>query len=290
MKGIILAGGSGTRLYPMTNAISKQLIPIYDKPMIYYALSTIMLAGISDILIITTPHDLPLFKRQLENGKQWGISIEYAIQEQPEGLAQAYIIAEQFINNEPSCLILGDNIFYGSGLEDILIDASNIENGANVFAYQVSNPEAYGVVEFDEHKNAISIEEKPLKPKSNWAITGIYFYDNKVVEIAKSLKKSKRGEYEITDLNNHYLKNGELKVKTLSRGYAWIDTGTPDSLLDSANFVRVIEKRQGYKIGCPEEIAWRKGFINNIEFKNLIKKLGKNNYSQYLNSLLESGL
>lgn len=286
MKGIILAGGSGTRLHPMTIAISKQLMPIYDKPMIYYPLSTLMLAGIREILIITTPHDLPLFERQLGNGEILGLSIQYAAQTAPEGLAQAFVIGAEFIANQPVCLILGDNIYYGTGLEDLLADATKLQNGASVFAYHVANPHAYGVVEFDSQKRAISIEEKPQNPKSNWAVTGLYFYDNQVVEIAKSLTKSVRGEYEITDINRNYLERGQLKVKTLSRGYAWLDTGTPDNLLDAANFVRVIEKRQGFKIACPEEIALRKAFINQSQFEGLISGFKNNDYGRYLSSVL----
>ena len=282
MKGIILAGGSGTRLHPMTMAISKQLMPIYDKPMIYYPLTTLMLAGIKDILIITTPHDLPLFQRQIGDGCQWGLNISYAEQPNPNGLAQAYVIGADFIGEEPSCLILGDNIYYGSHLEDLLVEAANIKSGASVFAYHVSNPGAYGVVEFDARKQAISIEEKPINPKSNWAVTGLYFYDKDVVEIAANLKPSKRGEYEITDVNREYLNRGKLNVKTLSRGYAWLDTGTPDSLLDASVFVRVIEKRQGHKIACPEEIAWRRGLIDDTQFEKLVANFKNNDYGKYL--------
>ncbi|WP_240008201.1 glucose-1-phosphate thymidylyltransferase RfbA [Pseudaquidulcibacter saccharophilus] len=289
MKGIILAGGSGTRLHPMTISISKQLMPIYDKPMIYYPLSTLMLAGIKEVLIISTPHDLPLFKGQLGDGSQWGMSFTYAEQPSPDGLAQAYIIGADFVGDDSSCLILGDNIFYGTGLEEILCRASNIKNGANVFAYHVSSPESYGVVEFDINKKAISIEEKPIEPKSNWAVTGIYFYDNQVIDIAANLKPSARGELEITDVNRIYLERGQLEVTTLSRGYAWLDTGTPDNLLDAANFVRVLEKRQGFKIGCPEEIAWRKGFIDDNDFASLINKMKKSAYGIYLNTCLTRG-
>lgn len=286
MKGIILAGGSGTRLHPMTSSLSKQLMPIYDKPMIYYPLSTLMLAGIRDILIISTPHDLPLVKRQLGDGKQLGICLSYEVQEKPEGIAQAFIIAEKFIDGQKSCLILGDNLFYGSSLDDELVKASCLSDGANIFAYQVSTPESYGVVEFDENFKAKTIIEKPQKPISNWAVTGLYFYDSDVVEIAKSLKPSKRGELEITDINCTYLARNKLTVTTLGRGYAWLDTGTPDSLLDAANFVRVIEKRQGFKISCPEEIAWRNGYITSSDLDKLIDSLAKSTYGEYLRTLL----
>lgn len=286
MKGIILAGGSGTRLHPMTSSLSKQLMPIYDKPMIYYPLSTLMLAGIRDILIISTPRDLPLVKRQLGDGKQLGIRLSYEVQEKPEGIAQAFIIAEKFIDGQKSCLILGDNLFYGSSLDDELVKASCLSDGANIFAYQVSTPESYGVVEFDENFKAKTIIEKPQKPISNWAVTGLYFYDSDVVEIAKSLKPSKRGELEITDINCTYLARNKLTVTTLGRGYAWLDTGTPDSLLDAANFVRVIEKRQGFKISCPEEIAWRNGYITSSDLDKLIDSLAKSTYGEYLRTLL----
>lgn len=282
MKGIILAGGSGTRLHPMTRAISKQLMPIYDKPMIYYPLSTLMSAGITDILVISTPHDLPLFQTQLKDGSQWGISIQYAEQPSPDGLAQAFVIGADFIGDDSVCLILGDNIFYGIGLEDILGEATKTKSGATVFAYEVASPQAYGVIEFESERRAVSIEEKPENPKSNWAVTGIYFYDNQVIDIAKNLKPSKRGELEITDVNRNYLEKGQLKVQTMSRGFAWLDTGTPDNLLDAAIFVRVLEKRQGIKIACPEEIAWRNGFISDLELEKLINEFGKSDYGAYL--------
>lgn len=287
MKGIILAGGTGTRLHPMTHSVSKQLMPIYDKPMIYYPLTTLMQAGIRDVLIISTPHDLPLFQSLLGDGAQFGITIEYAKQPNPEGLAQAFIIGAEFIGSENSCLILGDNIFHGSELEKILMDASSLEKGASVFAYQVSNPQDYGVVEFDKQFNALSIEEKPQMPKSNWAVTGLYFYDNQVIDIAANLKPSRRGELEITDINQEYLNRGCLRVKTLNRGFAWLDTGTPDNLLDAAVFVRALEKRQGIKIGCPEEIALQKHLISSGD---LARHIGNSRgpYSLYLRSLIEN--
>lgn len=286
MKGIILAGGSGTRLYPITKAISKQLMPVYDKPMIYYPLSILMMAGIKEILIITTPEDNPSFKRLLGDGSQVGCSFEYAIQEVPNGLAQAFVIAEKFIGGDKVALVLGDNIFYGTGLGRQL-QALNEVDGGYVFAYEVSDPERYGVVQFDGDYNVISIEEKPQQPKSNYAVPGLYFYDNKVVEISKNLQPSSRGEYEITDVNKKYLEQGKLKVAILDRGTAWLDTGTFDSLNDATEFVRVIEKRQGTKIGCIEEVAWRMGFINDEQLKQQAEALIKSGYGRYLKQLLK---
>jgi glucose-1-phosphate thymidylyltransferase len=284
MKGIILAGGSGTRLYPLTLAVSKQLMPLYDKPMIYYPLSVLMMAGINDILIISTPHDMPMFQKLLGDGKNLGCTFSYEIQPKPEGLAQAFIIGEKFIGKEKVALILGDNIFYGSGLAEIL--QSNVDpSGGVVFAYHVNDPERYGVVEFDSDRRVISIEEKPTHPKSNYAVPGLYFYDNEVVSIAKSIKPSPRGELEITDVNNVYLQKGKLHVAPMSRGTAWLDTGTFDSLMQAANFVQVIEQRQGLKVGCIEEVAFRRGFINKEQLHQLAKPLEKSGYGMYLKNL-----
>jgi glucose-1-phosphate thymidylyltransferase len=281
MKGIILAGGSGTRLYPITKGISKQLMPVYDKPMIYYPLSVLMLAGIREILIITTPEDSEQFQRLLGNGHEFGCELQYAVQSVPNGLAQAFVIGEKFIGSEKVALILGDNIFYGSGFSKLVQSFNNVE-GAAVFAYEVSDPERYGVVEFDADFNAISIEEKPVQPKSHYAVPGLYFYDNSVVEIAKNIKPSARGEYEITDVNRYYLEQGSLKVGVMDRGTAWLDTGTFDSLSDASEFVRVIEKRQGQKIGCIEEVAYRMGFLSHNELMNVAEKYSKSGYGQYL--------
>ncbi len=285
MKGIILAGGSGTRLHPITLGISKQLMPIYDKPMVYYPLSILLLAGIKEILIISTPHDLPLFERLLGEGTRIGCKFSYKVQEEPNGLAQAFVLGADFIQNDKVALVLGDNIFYGTGFENILISATNPEGGI-VFAYHVNDPQRYGVVEFDDANKVISIEEKPQQPKSNFAVPGIYFYDNDVVEIAKNLKPSARGEYEITDINKYYLEKGKLEVRTLTRGTAWLDTGTFESLNQASQFVQIIEERQGLKIGCIEEIAYKKGFINGSQLKAIAQPLLKSGYGQYLMGLL----
>lgn len=288
MKGIILAGGTGSRLHPMTLTTSKQLLPIYDKPMIYYPLSTLMMAGIQDVLIISTPHDLPRFKLLLGSGERWGIRLSYAEQPSPDGLAQAYLIGEEFVSGEPSALILGDNVFYGHGLPELLEPATKRENLATVFAYRVSDPERYGVVAFDERGRATSIEEKPLNPKSSWAVTGLYFYDGRASAIARSLKPSPRGELEITDLNRVYLEDATLVVETMGRGYAWLDTGTPDSLLEAAEFVRALEHRQGFKICCPEEIAYNKGFIDAAQLRELAADFGKSTYGRYLHQVADN--
>ena len=285
MKGIILAGGLGTRLYPLTLAVSKQLMPIYDKPMIYYPLSTLMQAGIRDILVISTPYDLPLFKKVLGDGSDLGCNLSFAAQPEPKGLAQAFVIGEEFIGNDAVSLILGDNIFYGNGVPELLADCAE-PDGGYVFAYRVSDPERYGVVEFDRNKKAISIEEKPKNPKSNYAVPGLYFYDNKVIDIAKNLKPSGRGEYEITDVNKHYLEAGKLKVAVMGRGVAWLDTGTHDSLMQAGQFIQVIEKRQGLKIGCIEEVAYNMGFIDDEQMLRLAKKYEKSGYGEYLKAIM----
>ncbi len=286
MKGIVLAGGSGTRLYPSTLAASKQLLPVYDKPMFYYPLSTLMLAGIHEILIISTPEDTPRYEAIIGDGGKLGLQISYAVQEKPEGIAQAFVIGEDFIDGDSVCLILGDNILYGHGFPDLLREAAMVEEGAVIFAYQVKDPERYGVVEFDESGRAISIEEKPRHPKSHYAVPGVYFYDSQVVEIAKSLRPSARGELEITDLNLNYLKRGKLRVELIGRGIAWLDAGTPESLLEASNFIATLEKRQGLKVACIEEVAFRMGFITRAEFESLVEEIPQGTYKDYLKTLL----
>lgn len=289
-KGIILAGGSGTRLYPVTQSISKQLLPVYDKPMIYYSLSTLMLANIQDILIISTPDDTPRFESLLGDGSQWGLNISYKVQPSPDGLAQAFILGETFVGNDLSALALGDNIFYGHDINELLVNATNRVDGATIFAYHVHDPERYGVAEFDKQNKVLSLEEKPKNPKSNYAVTGLYFYDNDVVSMAKSLKPSVRGELEITDLNRLYLDKQKLNVEIMGRGYAWLDTGTHDSLLEASQFIATLENRQGLKIACPEEISYRRGWINKVQLEKLATSLSKNGYGQYLQRVLHENI
>lgn len=287
MKGIILAGGMGSRLFPMTTAVSKQLMPVYDKPMIYYPLTTLMLAGIREVLVITAPHDASSFRHLLGDGSQWGMAIDYAVQPEPKGLAQAFTIGADFVRGGPSCLVLGDNIFFGHGLSETLQQSRRELSGARVFAYQVADPERYGVIEFDDQMGALSIEEKPVAPRSNWAVTGLYFYDDQVVDIASDIRPSARGELEITDVNRIYLERGQLDVQLLGRGYAWLDTGTPDNLLEAAEFVGTLQKRQGMKIACPEEIAYRSGFIDDRQLDALIEKVGPCEYARYLQGVAQ---